>query len=61
YADYIFAMKNGKLLAEGTPNEIITTDSVKQIYGIDSVVIEDPMSLSPFVIPISAHDNLQRS
>ena len=57
YADYLFAMKDGKLIKQGTPSEIITDDTIKEIYGIDSVIIPDPISNSPLVIPVSAHDN----
>jgi iron complex transport system ATP-binding protein len=56
YADYLFAMKNGQLIKEGTPNEIITEATIKEIYGIDSVIVEDPLTCSPLVVPISAHD-----
>ena len=57
YADYLFAMKDGTLIKQGTPSEIITEDTIRKIYGIDSVIIRDPISDSPFVIPVSAHDN----
>lgn len=57
YADYLFAMKDGALIKQGTPSEIITEDTIRKIYGIDSVIIRDPISDSPFVIPVSAHDN----
>lgn len=53
YADYIFAMKKGKLICQGTPAEIITAENIKEIYGLDSIVIEDPISCSPFIIPDS--------
>ena len=59
YADYLFAMKKGKLIKEGTPDEIITQETIKEIYGIDSLIIPDPLSKSPLVVPISSHDNLQ--
>ena len=55
YADYIFAMKDGKLIHQGKPNDIITAESIKEIYGLDSVIINDPISNSPYVIPISKH------
>jgi iron complex transport system ATP-binding protein len=50
-------VKDGKLIKQGTPSEIITDDTIKEIYGIDSVIIPDPISNSPLVIPVSAHDN----
>lgn len=56
YADYIFATKNGQLIKEGTPAEIITPANIRDIYGIESVVVPDPLSGSPFIIPASSHD-----
>ncbi|WP_044913735.1 ABC transporter ATP-binding protein [Butyrivibrio sp. WCE2006] len=58
YADHIFAMKDGHLLTEGTPEEIITEATIRDIYGINSVVIKDPLSGSPFIIPVSSHDTI---
>lgn len=56
YADYIFAMKAGKLIRQGTPKEVITVENIKEIYGLDSEIIIDPVSHSPYMIPISKHD-----
>ncbi len=58
YADYIFAMKNGKLITEGRPQDIITSTVIENIYGLKSFVITDPVSCSPMIIPISSHDDL---
>ena len=55
YADYIFAMREGQLVAEGIPKEIITSEIIKDIYGLDSVVMEDPVSHTPLVIPKGRH------
>ena len=54
YADYLFAMKKGTLIKEGTPSEIITKETIKEIYGIDSVIISDPLTKDPIVVPISS-------
>ena len=51
YADYIFALYEGKLVAEGKPSEVITSALVKDIFGLDGIVIEDPISGSPLVVP----------
>lgn len=55
YADYIFALRKGKLVAEGGPKQVITSTLIKDIFGLDSSVIEDPISGSPFVIPKGRH------
>lgn len=55
YADYLFAMKNGKLVAEGTPDEIITPELMEEVYGLTCDVILDPVSYSPMVLPKGRH------
>ncbi|MFM9280783.1 ABC transporter ATP-binding protein [Paenibacillus jiagnxiensis] len=51
YADHIFALQKGKLVAEGEPSKVITSTLVKDIFGLDCTVIKDPVSGSPLVIP----------
>ncbi len=51
YADYIIAMENGRIFSKGVPEEIINPQTIKAVYGIDCVVIKDPVSGKPLVIP----------
>jgi iron complex transport system ATP-binding protein len=51
YADHIFALYQGKLVAEGEPSQVITSTLVKDIFGLDCTVIKDPVSGSPLVVP----------
>ena len=51
YADWLFAMRKGKLLAQGKPGEILTPALMQEIYGLDCVVMEDPVSHTPYVVP----------
>ncbi|MDQ0272289.1 ABC transporter ATP-binding protein [Cytobacillus purgationiresistens] len=51
YADHIFALRKGKLIAEGEPSKVITSKLVKEVFGLDCTVIADPISQSPLVIP----------
>ena len=53
YADYIFAMKKGKLVAQGNPKDIITPELMEQVYGLQCTIIEDPLSHTPLVVPKS--------
>lgn len=53
YADHIFAMKRGRLIAEGAPKDIITTGLMKDVYGMESDIITDPATGDPYVIPRS--------
>ncbi|MCG6343695.1 ABC transporter ATP-binding protein [Vibrio fluvialis] len=51
YADHMIAMAHGKIIAEGNPSELISADLVRDVFGLESVIIEDPVSHTPLVIP----------
>ncbi|MEO2207969.1 ABC transporter ATP-binding protein [Paenibacillus pabuli] len=51
YADHIIALVEGKLVAEGAPSDVVTSTMVKDIFGLDCTVVEDPLSGSPLVVP----------
>lgn len=42
YADYVCAMKNGQVVAFGTPEEVITEESLTPIFDTPIEVIEGP-------------------
>lgn len=44
YSDRILVMKEGRLEAEGTPEEIVTAEMIKEIYGVRAVVKHDEES-----------------
>lgn len=50
YSDEIIAMKNGKVIAYGEPEEIITEDLVKEVYDVELGITE--INGKPFVIPV---------
>lgn len=51
YATHLIAMKDGRVVAEGPPEEVVTVETVAEVFGIDSVVIEDPITGGPLVVP----------
>ncbi|GAK02205.1 ABC transporter [Geomicrobium sp. JCM 19037] len=55
YADYMFALKQGELVTEGTPQDVITSEQIKNIFDLDCEVIQDPVSKSPLIIPKGRH------
>ena len=55
YADYIFALRKGKLIKQGSPDEVITSELIDTVFGLDCEVIKDPVSNSPFIIPKGRH------
>lgn len=55
YADYLFTMKNGLLIAEGTPQDIITSTLIRETFQLECSVITDPVSNTPLILPIGRH------
>lgn len=56
YADHIVAMRAGAVEAVGPPAEIIEPELVQRLFGIRSVVIPDPVTGSPLVVPMAGAD-----
>ncbi|TWI57461.1 iron complex transport system ATP-binding protein [Pseudomonas duriflava] len=51
YADHLIAMRDGRILFEGSPAEIITPSNIEALFGLRCVVISDPVSGTPLVVP----------
>jgi iron complex transport system ATP-binding protein len=52
YADHLIAMRDGRVVAEGTPAAVVTPELVRALYGVDAVVIDDPVAGTPVVCPV---------
>ncbi|RVU82894.1 ABC transporter ATP-binding protein [Leucothrix sargassi] len=51
YADFMVAMKEGKLLATGRPEEVITANNIQALFDLSCQIIRDPASQTPLIIP----------
>lgn len=55
YADYLVAIASGRIYAMGTPSEVLTEDTIRAVFGLDSRVIIDPTSGAPLMLPLGRH------
>ncbi len=55
YADHLIAMAHGRIVADGAPAQVITVDTVGEVFGLNSQVVTDPVSGTPLVVPIGRH------
>ncbi|PIJ06596.1 iron dicitrate ABC transporter ATP-binding protein [Leucobacter sp. OLJS4] len=55
YSDRLVAMSDGGVHASGAPGEIVTPDLVREVFGLESHVLVDPVSGAPIVSPIGRH------
>ncbi len=51
FADHVVAMREGRIVAQGRPSEVVTVDLVKNVFGMDCVVVPDPVAGTPMVVP----------
>ena len=61
YADHLVAMRDGVVSAVGAPADVITRDGVREVFGMDCRVIDDPVSHTPMVVPVGRHSPASRS
>ncbi|CEN76105.1 ABC transporter [[Clostridium] sordellii] len=41
YCDKIYVLKNGEIVAYGTPKDVLTKELIKEVYDVDAKVIKD--------------------
>jgi iron complex transport system ATP-binding protein len=52
YCDQLVAIAAGGIYAAGDPAAVLTEQSIKSVFGLDSQVIVDPVSGKPLMLPI---------
>lgn len=51
YADHIIAMRDGKIIAQGAPKDVVTAESILEVFNLKCEVITDHLSGMPLIIP----------
>ncbi|MFI9240297.1 ABC transporter ATP-binding protein [Streptomyces sp. NPDC053079] len=51
YATHLIAMRDGAVVAEGPPGEVVTAELVERVFGLRCEVIDDPQTGTPLVVP----------
>ncbi len=51
YATHMVAMSNGQISAQGTPAEVVTPEVIRDTFGLECLVIDDPITGTPLVVP----------
>lgn len=50
FANRIFLMKEGKLVAEGTPEEVFQTERIQEVYNFPCTVCKNPVNQNPLIL-----------
>jgi iron complex transport system ATP-binding protein len=55
YADHLVALAGGRVHISGAPEQVLTEETMRHVFGLESRVIEDPTSGRPMMLPIGRH------
>ena len=58
YAHHLIALRDGKVVAEGDPAEIVTAPLMEAVFGIGCHVMPDPVTGAPLCVPLSGRSPL---
>lgn len=50
YSQRMIALKDGQLIADGTPEEVVTTKNLAQLFDIELAVVTNPLTHKPNII-----------
>lgn len=57
YADHLIVMRDGAVVATGRPHQVLTAELVSEVFGLECLVVPDPVTGSPAVVPLDTdHD-----
>lgn len=51
FADHVVAIKKGKVIEEGAPDEVMTHEVLAKVFGIEADIISDPRTGVPICVP----------
>ena len=54
YADYVFALREGKIVAAGKPSEVMTVDTLRAVFDVETHIVRDEQTV--FCIPVKRAD-----
>jgi iron complex transport system ATP-binding protein len=54
YAHHLFALRDGTLVAQGDPRDVLKAELIREVFGIDAHILEHPTSGAPMCVPIPA-------
>ncbi|WP_456598637.1 ABC transporter ATP-binding protein [Blastococcus sp. SYSU DS0616] len=58
YADHLVALAGGRVHAAGTAEEVLTPETVQAVFGLPSLIVTDPVSGKPLMLPRGRHHDL---
>ena len=49
YADHVIVLADGRVAAAGEPREVLTPELIREVWGVEAMVLEHPVSGRPLI------------
>lgn len=60
YAHHLVALRDGAVVAEGPPSEVITEALVELVFDLEARIVPDPVAGTPLVVPVGRAGRIAR-
>ncbi len=57
YCDRLLLLKDQKVYATGTPEEVLTYENIRKIFQMETLVRPHPLTGKPYVLPVYTHQS----
>jgi iron complex transport system ATP-binding protein len=57
YSDLVVVMHEGRIVTQGSPSEVFTTEMLSDVFGLEAEILPDPRTGLPIVVPVSSSAN----
>ncbi|MFW6198979.1 MAG: ABC transporter ATP-binding protein, partial [Gemmatimonadota bacterium] len=61
YAHHLIVMKEGRLIAQGDPGEVMSVELIRDVFGLACRVMSDPGTGGPLCVPLPGHARRPRA
>ncbi|MFJ3403990.1 ABC transporter ATP-binding protein [Promicromonospora sp. NPDC090134] len=51
YAHHIVAMRDGEVVAQGSPGEVVTPELLREVFSVEATILSDPRTGTPVIVP----------
>jgi len=52
YADHMVMLKAGRIVASAAPEEVMTAETIQEVFDVNTKIIPDPVTNTPMCIPV---------
>ncbi|NLD57228.1 MAG: ABC transporter ATP-binding protein [Methanomicrobiales archaeon] len=56
--DRLLMVKDGELVADGTPSEVLTPERIRQVYGAEVAACRHPFTGTPLIVPVTTANGI---